>query len=278
MAERWYIVEQFGKVGPFSLRDLMSSVERGDYDYSITIESEETQKRTTLAELLAARKKKKQRRAKPAARSTVDADSTRIVPSESKHRSLEADNGGGYSEPAGRHIPVGRNRRTADIYIERRPSRGNKKFLLIMPAMLAGGILSLILFFGLQKLTNKQGQSNTKTAKIVDLPLEPEEIQLTEDYAAAEEPRREVIYNVKTARQKKDQVVLIGPVVFSRSELYRCRIKCKLGFRDRRGGHITGVFFAQAFKNKLLAHSGRVVIKGRISADGEEIYLQSISP
>ena len=53
MAGKWYIIEQFGKIGPFALQDLLSGVERGDFDYSITIESEQTQQRTTLADLVA---------------------------------------------------------------------------------------------------------------------------------------------------------------------------------------------------------------------------------
>lgn len=283
MAEKWFIIEQFGKVGPFSLQDLLSGVERGDFDYSITIESEQTQQRTTLKNLV--EKKKKTRRAKQKRR---DAEATRIVPSESRHRNLEAAGraeGGGHPDLVPRQSS--RGRRSTDVrggnfsYVDRRhrASRNNRKTLLLIPAMLAGGVLSLGLFYGLQKLSDSRDQDTDQptSANIIDLPLEPEDFTPARLQGAAK-ARQENLLDIRTARKRANQTVLLGPLTFSRSELYRCRVKCKLGFRDARGSHITGVFFAEAFKNELLKRNRRIVVKGRISADGKEVYVQSIGP
>ena len=279
MADKWFIVEQFGKVGPFSLQDLLSGVERGDFDYSITIESEQNQQRTTLKNLVA--KKKKSRRAK---RKKPDNEATRIVPSENRHRTLEAD-GGVHPDLVPRQSS--RGRRSADSrggnfsYIDRRyrSSRSSRKSLLLIPAMLAGGVLSLGLFYGLQKLSDSRGKNTDQptSANIIDLPLEPEELAPARPQGAAAAQQQKPL-DIRAARKQPNQTVLLGPLTFSRSELYRCRVKCKLGFRDARGSHITGVFFAEAFKNELLKRSRRIVVKGRISADGKEVYVQSVGP
>ena len=283
MADKWYIIEQFGKVGPFSLQDLLSGVERGDFGYSITIESESTQQRTTLTDLIA--RKKKTRRTKKKKRADVDA--TRIVPSENRHRNIEIV---GASSSDGDFVlrPSSRGHRTSDArngnygYIEKRhrSSRDNRKSMLLIPAMLAGGVISLALFYGLQKLTDNRNKnpSEATTASIVDLPLEPEEFAPSSNFETEEKNQQKNILDIKAARRKTNQTVLLGPLTFSKSELYRCRVKCKLEFKDKRGNHITGVFFAQAFKNELLKRSRRVMVEGRISADGGEIYLQSIGP
>lgn len=285
MAEKWYIIEQFGKVGPFSLQDLLSGVERGDFDYSITVESESTQQRITLTDLIS--KKKKARGAKKRRRKkTADADATRIVPNENRHRNLEI-----VGAPSSNSDFVikqsSRKRRSSDAYggnfsyMERRhrSSRDSKKSLLLIPAMLAGGVISLALFYGLQKFTDNNGKnpSEPTTANIVDLPLDPDELAPASNFEAEEKSMPKNILDIKAARRKTNQTVLLGPLTFSKSELYRCRVKCKLEFKDKRGDHITGVFFAQAFKNKLLKSTRHVVVEGRISSDGREIYLQSIS-
>jgi len=282
MAEKWYIIEQFGKVGPFSLQDLLSGVERGDFDYSITVESENTQQRTTLTDLIT--RKKKARRAK---KRVVDADATRIVPSENRHHTPRL---GGASSSNGDFAlkQSARGRRSGDArhasYHQgdrrQRSSRDSRKMLLLIPAMLAGGVISLALFYGLQRFTDNQNKnpSEPTTANIVDLPLAPEELSSDSNFVAKENNSSKNILDIKTARHKTNQTVLLGPLSFSKSELYRCRVKCKLEFKDRRGNHITGIFFAQAFKNELLRRNRRVVVEGRISANGSEIYLQSISP
>ncbi len=281
MADKWYIIEQFGKVGPFSLQDLLSGVERGDFDYSITIESESTQQRTTLTDLIA--RKKKTRRAKKKKR---DAEATRIVPNENRHRNIEAV--GSASADGDFVIRQGSRsgRRARDArngsYLERghRSSSDSRKLLLLIPAMLAGGVISLALFYGLQKFTDSHGRdpSEPATANVVDLPLAPEEIAPVGDFETEEGNQQRNIIDIRAARRKPNQTVLLGPLSFSKSELYRCRVKCKLAFKDKRGNHITGTFFAQAFKNELLKRNRRVVVEGRISADGSEIYLQGISP
>ncbi len=279
MAEKWYIVEQFGKVGPFSLQDMLSSVERGDYDYSITVESATTQQRTTLTELIA--KKKKARRAK---KKRADADATRIVPSE-RRRNLEVI-GSPSAEGNVSPEPNRRGKTTAEhasslSHTNRRYRlpRDNSRSLLVIPAMLAGGVVSLALFYGVQKLTVAGEGGSETTANIVDLPLDPEEFTPIDTYETEKGGgRKPKALDIKTARRKSNQVVLLGPLSFSKSELYRCRVKCKIEFKDTRGSHITGVFFAQAFKNELLKRTRRVLVKGRISADGRELYLQSISP
>ena len=283
MADKWYIIEQFGKIGPFSLQDLLSGVERGDFDYSITIESENTQQRTTLTDLIA--RKKKARRTKKKKRADVDA--TRIVPSENRHRNIEIV---GASSSNGDFVlrPSSRVHRTSDArngnygYMERRhrSSRDSRKSLLLIPTMLAGGVISLALFYGLQKLTDNRNKnpSEATTANIVDLPLEPDEFAPASNFETEEKNQHKNFLDIKAARRKTNQTVLLGPLTFSKSELYRCRVKCKLEFKDKRGNHITGVFFAQAFKNELLKRSRRVMVEGRISADGGEIYLQSIGP
>lgn len=282
MAEKWFIIEQFGKVGPFSLQDLLSGVERGDFDYSITIESEQTQQRTTLKNLV--EKKKKKRRSK---RKRLDAEATRIVPSENRHRNLEvAEHAEERMHPD--LVPrTKRGRRRADAhggnfsYIDRRYrlSRGSRKALLLVPAMLVGGVLSLGLFYGLQKLADSRDKNTDQppSANIIDLPLEPEELSPSRPQGAAQAQQKSLL-DIRTARKQVNQTVLLGPLTFSRSELYRCRVKCKLGFRDARGFHITGVFFAEAFKNELLKRSRRIIVKGRISADGKEVYVQSVKP
>ena len=283
MAEKWYIIEQFGKVGPFSLQDMLSSVERGDFDYSITIEAENTQQRTTLGDLIA--KKKRARRTKKKKR--PDADATRITPNENRHRNLEvvatssAESDFGLKQSA-------RGRRTSNVrvnnssYVERRhrSSRDSRKPLLLIPAMLAGGVISLALFYGLQKLTadHERGEE-ASTANIVDLPFESEEFPSSDNYETGRSTdKSSTVLDIRAARRKTNQVVLLGPLTFSKSELYRCRVKCKLEFKDTSGNRITGIFFAQAHKNELLKRTSRVILKGRISVDGKELYLQSISP
>ena len=278
MADKWYIIEQFGKVGPFSLQDMLSGVERGDFDYSITIESESTQQRTTLADLIT-QKKKARRAAKKKKR--TDAEATRIVPSENRQRTFDV---GAPASIEIVHRQSSRGRRTVEgrsyNYSDRRhrSSRDNRSLLLI-PAMLAGGVISLALFYGLQVYTAEQQEGKeTTTANIVDLPLAPEELPSPEDYASDKNTSKSnAILDIKAARRQANQVVLLGPLSFSKSELYRCRVKCKLEFKDSRGNRITGVFFAQAFKNELLKRTRSVVVKGRISVDGKEFYLQSIN-
>ena len=280
MAEKWYIIEQFGKVGPFTLQDLLSGVERGDFDYSITIESDNTQQRTTLKDLIA--RKKKSRAAKKKKR--ADADATRIVPAENRSRSLEivaAPEGGGDYVIR----PSSRGRRSGDSrnYSERRhrSSRdSSRKSLLLIPAMLAGGVLSLALFYGLQKFTDSRSKNSdeTTTANIVDVPLDPDEFAPVSNLGTDKKISSKNALNIKAARRAANQTVLIGPLTFSKSELYRCRVKCKLEFKDRYGSRITGVFFAQAFKTELLKRNREVIVEGRVSAEGNEVYLQSISP
>ena len=279
MADKWFIVEQFGKVGPFSLQDLLSGVERGDFDYSITIESEQTQQRTTLKSLVT--KKKKSRRSK---QKRAEAEATRIVPSENRHRHMEAEGG---IHPDLMPRQSSRGRRNVDArggnfgYVDRRhrSSRSSSKLLLLIPAMLAGGVLSLGLFYGLQKLSDSRGKNTDRpaSANIIDLPLEPEEFPPAQPQGAAQEQEKSPL-DIRTARKQANQTVLLGPLTFSRSELYRCRVKCKLSFRDTRGAYITGVFFAEAFKNELLKRSRRIIVTGRISADGKEVYVQSVGP
>lgn len=278
MSEKWYIIEQFGKVGPFSLQDLLSGVERGDFDYKITIESESTHKRTTLSELVADKKsKKKPRRTKAV---NADADATRIVPSSGRRRS-EAAGGGEHREAPIKRSSRGRGYSEArSVYVERRRRHAGRRPLLLIPAMLIGGILSLALFYGLQKLMGSgDGEGGRQqVANIVDLPLEPDELTAADSFAGEASLKQDNLLDIRSARMKANQTVFIGPLAFRKAELYRCRVKCKIEFRDKHGAHITGVFFAEAFKNNLLKRSGRVVIKGRVSADGNEVYLQSLSP
>lgn len=283
MAKKWYIIEQFGKVGPFSLRDLLSGVERGDFDYSITVESEDAQQRTTLTELIARQEKARRTKTKKSG----DADATRIVLNESSHRKLESarasSSNGDFAlkqRAHGRRTSDARNASHRHAERRQRSSRDSRKLLLLIPAMLAGGVISLALFYGLQKLTDDDSKKTREptTASIIDLPWEPEELTPASNFAAGEKNTPKDILDIKAARHKTNQTVLLGPLSFSKSELYRCRVKCKLEFKDKRGNNITGVFFAQAFKNELLRRNRRVVVEGRISANGSEIYLQNISP
>lgn len=278
MAEKWYIIEQFGKVGPFALSDLLSGVERGDFDYTVELESDRTQKRTTLAEVISQRRKRRKKRASSQmVRQSRPTEPTQVVP--------KAPPPPRYVETAERRAPNLPPPEPSHVYrprvvnVEARPrSRSRRKTALFVPAMLLGGVLSLALFYGLREVVQMEKKTVSTRARIIDLPEDPDKyVGLDSDFHTEKDSSPPVI-DVRAIKSKAGKTGVFGPITFSRSELYRCQVKCKIKFKGVNGGRVTGVFFAQAFKNQLLQTSGEVHILGRVSANGRELYVQEVRP
>lgn len=270
MAEKWYIIEEFGKVGPFKVSELLSGVERGDFDYSIIVESEQTGKRVTLADAASSDQGQ-------------SADSTHVVDNNRQYgpQVVPTIRSSDFRRPQDRGIrqpKVGR-RVSERVYTDARSSsrsrnrsRKNRPISMLIPAMLLGGIISLGAYYGLKELLRSTKPLKSRVTGVVDLPPD------TRNHEQQQEVRIDTGMTVDVRRAKGliNQKVTMGPVTFSRSELYKCRVRCRLTLRGARGGKITAVFFAQAFKRKLLNTSGKVYVNGRVAVNGNEMYLQGI--
>lgn len=264
MSEKWYIIEEFGKVGPFSVSELLSGVERGDFDYSILVESEQGGKRVTLADV-------------------VTDDPTHVVNANNQVGPQVVPtvrSGKVYRQQQDRGAAVRQQKRRINerAYVDVRPSsrsrnkgRKTRSTPMLIPAMLLGGIISLGAYYGLKELlqSTKQPERQQVTG-VVDLPPD------RRTYHQPEVRTKIGAVDVQRAKGMVNQKVTIGPITFSRSELYKCRVRCRLTMKGARGGKIIAVFFAQAFKRKLLNTSGKVYVHGRVAVNGNEMYLQGI--
>lgn len=240
MEDKWYIIEEFGKIGPFSYRELLGGVERGDYDYSVRLESERTGKRTSLTEVM-------NRSKRPS--------STNRSRTKSIHTNRRKANRRSGSRP-----------KASSVRIE--------KILKNLIIMLTGSVVALGLFFFFKKVDLSQFLPQQ-----ADTQKEPNTVMLDLPSAAGK-PVASVFDNVTriSALPKKiKQTVNIGPVRFKRRHLQRCKVKCRLLVNDNHGGSITAVFFAQSFRSKLINARGKIYMRGIVSAKGNELYLQSVS-
>ena len=240
MEDKWYIIEEFGKIGPFSYRELLGGVERGDYDYSVRLESERTGKRTSLTEVM-------NRSKKPSSTSR------------SRTKSINT------------------NRRKTNRRSSSRPKASSAKiesFLKNLIIMLIGSVVALGLFFFFKKvdlsqfLPQQEETQKEPNTVMLDLP------------SSAGKPVSSVFDNVthlSALSSKIKQTVNIGPVRFKRKHLRKCRVKCRLLVTDQHGGSVTAVFFAQSFRTKLINARGKIYMRGIVSAKGNELYLQSVS-
>lgn len=263
MSEKWYIIEEFGKVGPFSVSELLSGVERGDFDYSILVESEQGGKRVTLAE-------------------AVSDDPTHVVKANNQvgPQVVPTVRSNKLYRQQDRGVAVRQQKRRVNerAYVDvRSTSRSRNKVRksrptsMLIPAMLLGGIISLGAYYGLKELLHSTKQpERQQVTGVVDLPPDPR------TYHQPEVRTKIEAVDVQRAKGMVNQKVTIGPITFSRSELYKCRVRCRLTMKGARGGKIIAVFFAQAFKRKLLNTSGKVYVHGRVAVSGNEMYLQGI--
>ena len=137
MEGKWFIIEEFGKIGPFTHRELLGGVERGDYDYSVRLESEQTGKRTNLTELAQQAKKTQSRTA-----------------SKPDHKSI-------------------RQRSSRPVSRTRTSNRKIESFLKNSILMLTGSVVALGLFFFFKKIDLSQlwrnGKQQEPEALILDL-------------------------------------------------------------------------------------------------------------
>lgn len=268
MSEKWYIIEEFGKVGPFSVSELLSGVERGDFDYSIIVESDQNGKRVTLADVASSDQRQ-------------SADSTHVVNANSPVgpqvvptvRTAERQHDRGFVVRQQRGGRRGSERAYVDVRSSsrsRNKSRRSRPTSMLVPAMLLGGIISLAAYYGLKELLQSTKSPKARVAGVVDLPPD------TKNRPEMRMPTGAGAVDVQRAKGMVNQKVTIGPVTFSRSELYKCRVRCRLTLKGARGGKITAVFFAQAFKRKLLNTSGKVYVNGRVAVSGNEMYLQGL--
>ena len=267
MSEKWYIIEEFGKVGPFSVSELLSGVERGDFDYSIIVESDQSGKRVTLADVASSDQRQ-------------SADSTHVVNANRPVgpqvvptvRTGERQHDRGFvvrQQKGGRRT---NERAYVDVRSSSRSRNKNRRSRptsMLVPAMLLGGVISLGAYYGLKELLQSAKLPKAQVAGVVDLPPDTQNRPEMRTQTGA--------VDVQRAKGMVNQKVTIGPVTFSRSELYKCRVRCRLTMKGARGGKITAVFFAQAFKRKLLNTSGKVYVNGRIAVNGNEMYLQGLS-
>ena len=239
MEGKWYILEEFGKIGPFSYRELLGGVERGDYDYSVRLESEQTGRRTNLTELM--------NRSKKSSSATKD----RI---KSVHKNV---------------------RRKATRRSVARPKVSSAKIESLLKniiVMLTGSVIALGLFFFFKKVDLSQFLPKKKQQ-------EPNTIMLDLPNAAEKPlpPAFNNVTRISSLPSKIKQTVRIGPVRFNRKHLRKCKVKCRLRVTDQHGASVTAVFFAQSFRSKLINARGKIFMRGIVSAKGNELYLQSIS-
>ena len=270
MSEKWYIIEEFGKVGPFSISELLSGVERGDFDYSIIVESDQNGKRVTLADIASNDSTHVvQANNQQVAPQVGPQVGPQVVPTVRTSKSYRQQN----REEAAIRQHRGGRRINERAYVDVRSSsrsrgRRGRPTSMLIPAMLLGGIISLGAYYGLKELLHSTKKSQKPVAGVVDLP--------SDTYRQPPIRTTAGVVDVQHAKGMINQKVTIGPVTFSRSELYKCRVRCRLTLKGARGGKITAVFFAQAFKRKLLNTSGKVYVNGRVAVNGNEMYLQGI--
>ncbi|MDE3269454.1 MAG: hypothetical protein OYH77_04130 [Pseudomonadota bacterium] len=241
MEGKWYIIEEFGRIGPFSYRELLGGVERGDYDYSVRLESEQSGRRTNLTELMNRAKK-----APPSKFTPVRQRSTH------------------------------RRRRTT---VSRAPSRPRVSIVKIESILknfiiaLTGSVVALGLFFFFKKVDLSQLLPEEKPPKqdiiTLDLPSNTDK-RLPAAF--------DNVTKISALPSKTKQTVRIGPVRFSRKQLRNCKVKCRLLVTDSHGASVTAIFFSQSFRSKLTNTRGKsVYLRGIVSAKGNELYLQSVS-
>lgn len=79
-------------------------------------------------------------------------------------------------------------------------------------------------------------------------------------------------------RSSVGRVITTDPVYFSKTQLNKCPLKCKLYFRYSTGQTILAVFFKGAYLDKLNRSPGMVRLKGLIKKSGSNytIFLQGV--
>lgn len=86
----------------------------------------------------------------------------------------------------------------------------------------------------------------------------------------------EAISKIAHLRASDGQIVTLGPLYFTQTDLKKCQVKCVLPMKDQVGGSIQVKFFKAAYESKLKLKISGVYVIGRVQDQGLSILLSGI--